>query len=135
MICKDYNGGVVPVTVLINLQGEEPWFYCAYIYYQPYARSAVEEYIHLLANGDIKQLARWLSVDGSPEPGSNFIRQAELGLLKYGSFDLESARVTEIRYSNDCKRFICEAEDRKGGSFEILLSYGDRLIMPERLDD
>jgi len=134
VIGKDDKGDVVSITVLLNLQDEEPRFFSPFTYYYPYARSAAEDYLQLLMNGDTKQLAKWLSVDGGPEPTSDFIHQAEMGLLKYSAYDLESARVTEIRFSNERKRFICSVEDINADTFEILLRYGDGLIMPERFD-
>jgi len=121
-------------TVVINLQNDEPFYYSEYTYHYPNARTAAEYYLGLLAEGDVRQLAIWLSVDGGPHPVEEFVILAEQGLSIYGAYDLQSATVTGIDYDNKARRFICKVEDAQGGSFEILLSYGDGLIMPARLD-
>ena len=130
VVGKTYDGDVVSVTVLINLQEQEPWFFCPYTRYYHYAEPTAANYLALLAEGDVKRLAIWLSVDGGPDPGDDFIQQAEWGLLEYGVYDLKSASVTAVRYDDEARRFICEVEDAQGGSFEIRLIYGDGLIMP-----
>ena len=128
---KAHNGDTASATVLVNLQNEEPFYFCDYTYYYPYALPVVTEYIELLANGDVKQLAVWLAVDGGPEPGDDFMQRAELGLSEYSAYDLQSALVTGISYDNDAQRFICTVEDTAGELFEIQLSYGDGLIRPD----
>jgi len=121
-------------TVWVNFQGDEPWYYCSYTYYFPYARKVAEEYIARMANGDVKQLAVWLSVDGGPEPSEEFVVQAERGLSAYSSYDLSTATITAVIFDNEAQRFICEAADALGGKFEITLSFGDGLIGPIRLE-
>ena len=133
VVGKNHNDDVISITVYVNLQKQEPWFPCPYTRYYPYARPVAEHYISLLAEGDVSKLAVWLSVDGGPEPFDDLVEQAERGLALYGAYDLHTAKVTAIAYDNDVRRFLCKAEDAQGGSFTIVLSYGDGLIMPERL--
>jgi len=52
--------------VLINLQGDELFYFCAYTRYYPYALQTASHYVSLIEDGDVIQLARWLSVDVMP---------------------------------------------------------------------
>ena len=122
------------VTVLINLQGDEPFYFCSYTYYYPNARGAAMSYLELLADGDISRLAVWLGIDSGPEPLEEFIQQAEHGLSAYGSYDLHTAMIKDITFDNEARRFLCTVEDAQGNLFEISLSFGDGLIMPIRLN-
>jgi hypothetical protein len=118
-------------TVLVNLQGSEPSYFFSFIRYYPYASQTATKYIALLAEGDIKQLAIWLSVDGGPNPTDIFIQQAEWGILPYGSYDLRDAVITDIRFDNEAQRFYCGFRNVHGVTFNTTLSFGDGLIMPE----
>ena len=123
----EYNS----VTVLIDFQDDEPRFFCSYTFYYPWARSAVEHYLELLAENDVSKLAVWLGVDSGPEPLSPFIEDAEQRLAYYSVYDLNSATVTNVRFDNDAQRFLCDIEDAQGAEFTISLIFGDGLIMPE----
>jgi len=61
-------------------------------------------------------------VDGGQEPDNDFIREAELGLIKYGVYDLQSAFLSFILYDNEAKHFVCKVEGAVGDEFEIQLS-------------
>jgi hypothetical protein len=118
-------------TVLISFQRNEPYYICSYTRYYPYASRVATHYVALLAEGDIKQLAKWLSVDGGPDPSSDFIQQAKRGLLTYGSYNLRDAVITDIRFDNDAQRFHCTFKSVDSVSFDVTLIFGDGLIMPE----
>ena len=117
-------------TVLINLQGDEPIYSCTYTRYYPYVLQTATKYVELLADGDVKQLAIWLSVDGGLAPSDDFIRQAERGLSSYDAFSLHDVTITGIRFDNEAQRFYCSFNDAQGVAFDIVLRFGDGLIMP-----
>ena len=121
-------------TVLINLQGDEPFYSCAYTRYYPYVSQTATTYVELLSAGDIEQLAIWLSVDGGQNPTEDFIEQARWGVLLYYDYGLHDVMITGIWFDNEAQRFYCGFEDSYGASFDIPLSFGDGLIMPERID-
>jgi len=120
-------------TVLINMQGDEPFYFCAYTRYYQYVLQTAWNYVELLSEGDVIKLARWLSVDGGPDPTQDFIQQAERGLSEYNSYDLQSVMITGISYDNDAQRFFCMFVDANGVAFRVTLSYGDGLIMPTKV--
>ena len=134
----DVNGikgqTVNSTRVLINLQGDEPFYFCAYTRYYPYVLQTASSYVSLMAEGDVNKLARWLSADGGPEPSNDFIRQAESGLSIYSTYDLHDVVITGIQFDNDAQRFFCNFKDAQGVQFEVALSFGDGLIGPARLD-
>ena len=61
-------------TVWINLQGDEPFFYCSYTRYYPFVLQTASTYVTLLAEGNLRDLAVWLGVDGGPEPQDDFLQ-------------------------------------------------------------
>ena len=129
------KGGVTnSATVMINLQSDEPAYICTYTRYCPYVTLTATKYIELLAEGDVENIANWLSVDGGSNPTEDFIEQARWGLLNYSSFDLQGALITGKRFDNEAQRFYCVFEDSYSSVFDVPLGFGDGLIMPERTD-
>ena len=132
-----YVDRYIDVTVYINMQEDEPWFFCPYTHYYPYVRPVAEAYLSLIAEGDVRELAAWLSVDGGPSPTDDFMRQAEWAITNYGSYDLSATRVESVAWvagvgSNDMEQrlFQCTVKDAKGNEIVVLLEYGDGLIRP-----
>lgn len=121
------------VSVCINMQGDEPWYFSPYTRYYPRVQSVLETYLSLISEGDVHKLAGWLSLDGDrSNPAADFIERAERAIKEYEMQDLSSYSY-EVYYDDTVPHFLCNIRDANGYKFPIWLVFGDGLIMPEPL--
>jgi hypothetical protein len=121
------------LTVIINMQEDEPFFYNTYSRYYRYVEPYVRELMRLVweagKNGDTGELAGFLA------GGEGFVREENMTqagqiVAYYEEFVVSEGRIkaAEVVYDPDLQLFIGRVYDGLGNVWQIPVSYGDGLI-------
>jgi len=74
------------------------------------------------------KLSQWLSIDGESD---YLLDEANRLIEHYGQYDLSKTDIVNFDYDHEIERFVYVVQDGKEEEFEVLMSYGDGLSMPD----
>ena len=117
---------IVPLTIIF--QEDDLRFSCPLTQYGKQSRDSVETYLNYLLKGEAVELSQWLSIDGD---SGYFLAEANRLIEHYSQYDLSKTEIINFDYNHELNRFVYRVQDGKEVEFEIYMSYGDGLTMPD----